>query len=71
MLLLSSSSTRPHLEVHVVVRRDEVALVLEPPLQADEAGLAGQVGEEGLERDERQPGDLLCAREAAGYTPWG
>lgn len=36
------------LEVHVVVGRDEVALVLHPPLEAHEDGLAGEVREEGL-----------------------
>lgn len=37
-----------HLEIHVVVSADEEALVLHPPLQADDDGLAGLLLQKGF-----------------------
>lgn len=55
---------RAHLEVHVVVGRDEVALVLHPPLEADEDGLAREVREERLGVDGLYGVGVLMEEEA-------
>ncbi len=41
----------PHLQVHVSVDGDEVALVLHAPFELDEHGLSGEIIEEGLRVD--------------------
>lgn len=63
------------LQVHVVVCRDEVALVLHPPLQADVDGFPGQIGEERFRVDDLRdaPGERdagSAARDRSLCMAW-